>query len=197
MASRSRSRSPAASGASSSRFSLTSGPIPGMATGRHGIPLDDEGHPVDSLGCPMVGAMLAAYASDEWPPSVAPIAPVSPPISWLPQQDLIRQEQASLRALVVDCCFAQIMHIRNENIRFRPGAKPGWWTLSGWFILTAAQVSWLVRMNYLGYSVLVLCIRYWLLGTGHCVLGIVYLVLLPSYWRPVWFRPGPSPMILA
>jgi hypothetical protein len=65
----------------------------------------------------MVGAMLAAYASDEWPLSVAAIAPVSPPTSW--------QEQASLRALVVDCCLAQIMHIRNENIRFRPGAKPG------------------------------------------------------------------------
>ena len=99
-----------------------------MATGRHGIPLDDEGHPVDSLGCPMVGAMLAAYASDEWPPSVAPIAPVSPPISWLPIRNeniLIRKEQASLRALVGDGCFAQIMAFRNENIRFRPGAKPG------------------------------------------------------------------------
>jgi hypothetical protein len=94
-------------------------------TGRHGTPLDEQGRPLDSLGVPMSGAMLADYCHDEWPPSVAPIAPVSPPISWLPQQDLIRQEQASLRALVVDGCFAQIMHIRNENIRFGPGAKPG------------------------------------------------------------------------
>ena len=122
MASRPRSRSPAASGA---LLPVLSGPVQTPTTGRHGVPLDEQGRPLDSLGVPMSGAMLAAYCHDEWPPSVAPIAPVSPPISWLPQQDLIRQEQASLRALVVDCCFAQIMHIRNENIRFRPGAKPG------------------------------------------------------------------------
>ena len=92
--------------------------------------VDMQGRPLDLNGDPMTGALLAEVHAEQWPPAVAPIAPVSPPTSWqeqssLRQNDLIRQEQASLRALVVDCCFAQIMHIRNENIRFRPGAKPG------------------------------------------------------------------------
>jgi hypothetical protein len=86
---------------------------------------------MDLAGAPMTGAMFheratsSGYNCSSWPPPVAAVAAMSPPLSWPPQPDAIRQEQASLRAIVVDACFAQINALRTESSRRRPVPKPG------------------------------------------------------------------------